>query len=349
MAQKQGLADALTAEPSPEEVLLGEMQRVRDRVERKQREALIAAMMARISTLEEMNALLTALNGRKVQKPFKPAKRNRGDATAILVLSDWHVEERVDPKTVNGFNDYSLDIATARVERVFQKSLMLLEDSRHLTKINELVVAVLGDLISSRIHEELVETTQLAPLDAMLFAMNLLERGLRTLLAEAKVERIIVPTANGNHGRTTHKMRHATAAQNSYEHNAYLHLARRFQDEPRIHFQVGTGYHNWLNIQGHDVRFHHGDSMRYGGGVGGIHVPVNKSIAAWNKSRRAAVDFFGHFHQFTWNNRWVCNGSVIGYSAYALSIKAEYEEPKQTFAVIDQERGLTRVLPIFCE
>lgn len=346
MSLPDDIAESL---PSPQDKLLADMARSRERVERKQEKAAYEAALARIVALEEQVALLTALDERKVQKPLKPSKRTRGDATAVLVLSDWHVEERVDPKTVNGFNDYTLEIATQRVERTFQKALMLLEDARHLTKIDELVVAVLGDLISARIHEELVETTQLAPLDAMLYATDLLERGLRTLLDHSGVSRIIVPTAHGNHGRTTTKMRHATSAQNSYEYNAYRHLARRFQDDSRIQFQIGHGYHNWLCIQGHDVRFHHGDSIRYGGGVGGITIPVSKAVAQWNKSKRAAVDFFGHFHQFTWNNRWVCNGSVIGYSAYALSIKAEYEEPKQTFAVIDRERGLTRVLPIFCD
>lgn len=343
------LADDITAEPDPADRLADDLRRTREKLERRQKDAAYDAALARIAELEGQVALLTALRERKPQKPLKPSKRTTSEATAVLVLSDWHCEERVDPKSVNGMNDFDLQIAEQRIARVFDKSLMLLEDARHLAKIDTLVVAVLGDLISSRIHEELVETTQLAPLEAMIFASDNLERGMRTLLEHSGVSQIVVPTAHGNHGRTTHKMRHATSAANSYEYNAYRHLARRFDGDNRIRFQIGTGYHNWLEIEGQQCRFHHGDSMKYNGGVGGITIPVSKSIAQWNKSRRAAYDFFGHFHQFTWNNRWVCNGSLIGYSAYALSIKAEYEEPRQTFAVIDKERGLTRVLPIFCD
>ena len=97
------------------------------------------------------------------------------------------------------------------------------------------------------------------------------------------------------------------------------------------------------------LRFHHGHGMKYGGGVGGIYIPINKAIAQWNKALRADLDVFGHWHQFRDGGNFICNGSIIGYNAYALRIKADYEEPKQAFFLMDKNRGKTIVAPIFVD
>lgn len=43
---------------------------------------------------------------------------------------------------------------------------------------------------------------------------------------------------------------------------------------------------------------------------------------------------------------WLLNGSLIGYNAFAISIKAPYETPKQTFFLISKKRGKSGVFPI---
>ena len=344
------MKDDLIAQLSAESQLADDTALGRAVASKRVTDAKYKAALARIVALEERNELLTSLEGRGPSKPWKPSARKQGThATAVMVLSDWHVEEVVDPAKVNGVNEHNLEIAEARARRTFERGMMLLDDARHLTKIDTLVVAMLGDFISGYIHEELQETNLLSPIEACGFAEDLLERGLRTLLKESGVKRIIVPTCVGNHGRCTPKTRIASMTDNSFEQAMYRHLARCFRHEPRIVWQVGEGYHNWLDIEGHAVRFHHGDAIKFGGGVGGLAIPTNKAVAAWNRTKVATVDFFGHLH--TWLNlrKWVSNGSAIGFGAYSLFIKAEYETPSQTFAVIDRDRGLVRALQIFSE
>lgn len=343
---KDDLIDRLNAESQlAEDTALG-----RAVLAKRVSDAKYKAALARIEELETRCDLLTSLDGRKASPPWKPATRKRGaSGTAVFVWSDWHVEERVDPLKVNGVNEHDLQIAEARAKRLTERSLMLLEDARQLTKIDTLVVALLGDFISGYIHPELEETNLLSPLEATAFAEDLLERALRTILKESGVKRIIVPTCVGNHGRTTLKTRIGSMVENSFEQSMYHHLARIFRHEPRITWQIGEGYHNWLDIEGHAVRFHHGDAIKYGGGVGGMAIPTNKAVAAWNRTKVAAVDFFGHLH--TWLNmrKWCSNGSAIGFGAYSVFIKAEYEPPSQTFAVIDRDRAMTRALQVFCD
>ena len=54
----------------------------------------------------------------------------------------------------------------------------------------------------------------------------------------------------------------------------------------------------------------------------------------------------GHFHQLIHDSAFVSNGSLVGYNPYALSIKAEYEKPAQSFFLIDKKRGKTVTTPI---
>jgi hypothetical protein len=60
----------------------------------------------------------------------------------------------------------------------------------------------------------------------------------------------------------------------------------------------------------------------------------------------AHCDFLGHFHQFTPHRRFMVNGSLIGYSPYALRVKAEFEPPQQVFCLWDKSRGKTVTIPI---
>lgn len=275
--------------------------------------------------------------------------RNLSNATAIAVLSDWHVEEPVDPAKVNGRNEYSVEIASRRIKRTWEKILYLLESARHEAKINCLVVALLGDFLSGYIHPELVEENQLSPVEAIQFLEEHFVSGLTYLANKAGIKELIVVTAVGNHGRTTEKQRVSTELENSFETLLYSHVARHLRGESKIAWKLGTGYHNWLDVQGRPIRFHHGHAIRYGGGIGGPTIPIVKAIAAWDKEQTAYLDVFGHLHQWMHHRKFLMNGSLIGYSPFAVKIKADYEEPCQSFLVVDREYGVTIARKIFCE
>ena len=118
----------------------------------------------------------------------------------------------------------------------------------------------------------------------------------------------------------------------------------------RFSHQIARGEMLKTEIQGFNCRFTHGDTVRYAGGVGGIMVPVNKAIAAWNKSHgQAALDVIGHFHQFITTPNFVGCGCLCGFDPYAQSIRASAETPSQTLIVMDQEYGKVMTLQILCE
>ena len=316
--------------------------------ETKQVKARLSASEAEVESLQKRIEVFTEL-GAAEAKPVKfgKASNRKGQATAMLLLSDLHVEERVDAEKVNWLNEYTLDIAEKSLNEVFQRALMLLEHERALVNINELVIFLGGDNVSSRIHLELIETGQLPPLAACRWVQERLEGGIRFLCEHAGVKKVRIVTSYGNHGRTTEKRRIATGSENSYEYDMYQ-IMRSSMSSPLLEWNISKGYLNYIDIQGYTCRFHHGDAMRYHGAIGGITTTVEKANRSWDQQIKADYSFCGHYHQHRVAPHWVMNGSLIGYSPFAVEIKAEFEEPSQTFCVIDKDRGMTVAKKVFC-
>jgi hypothetical protein len=292
-------------------------------------------------------ANLTALANVKSKRiDSRRPKGKRPEATAILVCSDWHVEEFVDPATNVPGNAYDLGIADRRIKQLVQKAAMLIEHEKALTGIRRIVVAALGDFITGHIHEDLVEIAQLAPLAATRWAG---ERLGGVIDAMQEIAPVLVVTACGNHGRVG-KPRVATEQEHSFEQHLYLTMAAA-ERRQNVRWQVGAGYLNIADLDGFLVRFHHGHALFFGGGVGGLTIPANKAIANWNISRRVSLDVFGHWHCFSWlPYRFVANGCLIGHNAFADRIKAEYQPPSQSLIIVDHDHNrVTKVLPIFVQ
>lgn len=277
------------------------------------------------------------------------AKHTGGEATAVIVASDWHCEERATLGQTGGRNEYNPAIAEKRAAAFFRNALKLVETQRHSVKIDNLVCALLGDFITGYIHEEFESQNFLKPEDATLFAMELIAGGLDFLLAHGGFKKIVVPCTVGNHGRTTKKMHAGDGVTRSYEYLMFRMLAARYAKEPRVVFQLTESYFNVLDIYGTRIRFHHGDAIGYGGGAGGVTIPLNKFIWRSQSATPAHYDVLGHFHQYTPSPKFLINGSLIGYNPYAVRIGAEYESPRQAMFLVDAKRGITIHAPILLD
>jgi hypothetical protein len=277
-------------------------------------------------------------------KAKHPSKTS--EATPILVASDWHIDEVVTLAQTSGLNQFNPEICKQRVDRFWSASLNLIKN--HLAPgvtINTVVLALLGDFINNHLHEEAAETNSALPMHAVVQAEQYLASGLEHFLKNSPYD-FVIPCKSGNHGRVTKKTRFATESGHSLEYLIYMHLAHCFRHEPRLRFQINDGYHDYLNIYDRVVRLHHGHAINYQGGIGGIFIPAFKSISQWDKARPADVDVFGHFHQDKDGGKFLSNGSLVGYNSYAVSIKADYEPPKQTLFMIDKKRGRTCKWPV---
>jgi len=316
----------------------------------KQRyKALLKTLGTKEKEVAEVLALAHTLKGRRKSTHCRVKASGKSQSTAFLICSDWHIEESVDPQTVEGLNEYTLEIARQRLWTGFENTLKLVEMCRSKSTIDTLVFAILGDLITGYIHDELVESNSLSPVQASALVYDYVIEAVEFFRKQGKFKQIIIPCCFGNHGRTTAKPRITTAAANSYEWLVYVMLAKHFVDDPVVHVKVADGYFNTLDVYDWKIRFHHGDGIRYQGGIGGVHIPLNKAIAQWNKAFYADLDVLGHWHTRKSDRWYVLNGSVVGYNPFAIKIKADYEPPQQTFFLVHPEKGRTVECPVFLE
>lgn len=320
---------------------LDDVRKARDeQTARRDGEKRLDLALKKIRLLEKEKEALFAVKKTPQTFTIVAKKHEKNTAVPVIVASDWHVEETVLPATISGMNEYNPTIAEARAKAFFASTLRLLDIYKKYSSIEVAVLALLGDFISNTIHEELAENNSMMPGDAIWFAKSILQSGIQFLLDNTDLDFIIV-CHTGNHGRMTKKVHISNEAGNSLERYMYRHLAETFKGEKRVKFIIAEGMQSYHNILGTTIRFLHGHSIRYQGGVGGIHIPVRKAIAQWDRVHKADVTVLGHFHQAIWGGHYVVNGSLIGYNAFGEFIKADYEPPRQMFFLIHEGRGVT--------
>lgn len=309
------------------------------------------AALAQIDAERGRADSLVSLRGVKaapLTRSVKGKKRTKHQATAVLMLSDVHAEERVLPETVNGENDYSLDVCQLRLAELEERFLECLEHERNQADIGRVLIWLGGDFITGHIHPDCAEVAQLSPMNATRWISERL-RGMIDRIA-AHVGSVIVCTNAGNHGRSTEKNRIATELDHSWEQLMYFTLAREEKNK-NVQWRIAEGHLGYVDLDGFLVRTTHGHSIRFAGGVYGLALPASKAIARWDAGRKADLTIFGHYHSWGWlrGARYVANGSVIGHSPYAERV-ASPERPCQGMAIIDHGRSeVTRAYPLFCD
>lgn len=335
---------------TPEDVVAQHRAKAEGKAQEQERKAL----EARLVELTQRTAVFEEI--RRLDKVEAPAPRkgrvlsgDKREAAAVAVLSDWHVEERVDPAKVMGLNEFNPTIAERRAARCFAGIEWLIREQQSLFAVRTLVLAIIGDIISGYIHEELLESNYMSPTRAVVFGKRLLRDGIRMLLKADPNLKIHCVCKCGNHGRTTPKLRIATAVDNSYEWLLYHMLAEDFAREPRVTFQIDEGHHSVTPVYGRRVHTHHGDSVRSQGGIGGITVPLNRAAIQWREKYRADMSLVGHFHQYVPGSKLIVNGSLVGYGAYSDFLPSAQPEPaQQAFFLIDSKRGVCQMTPVWC-
>lgn len=332
---------------TPEAQVELDMEKLRLSYADRQTDAKYKVAMKRLQDAEAQLMTMVEVKDRVSTYTIKPTKGEGGEAVAVVLASDWHVEENVRPETVNGSNEYTMKIAKQRAEKFFQHTYQLVKKEQQDVRINTLVLALLGDFFSGNIHEELLASCEVGPQDAMLFAQNLIASGIEFLLKNTDLK-IVVPCTVGNHSRMTKKVHVSDEHGMSLEWAMYNFLAAYFAKEKRVQFVLSRSYHNYVDVLGYKIRFHHGHAVNFGGGLGGLTIPMIKQIQRWDNDQKAYLSCCGHFHQKMDGERFIVNGSLIGDSPYGKRLGFT-GRPEQVFFLIDKKRGKTVVCPVLLD
>jgi len=287
----------------------------------------------------QIDALLQLTRKQKPLVKLLPRKGgSKHEAVANVLLSDYHLEERVMGDEVEDRNEYNLEISKSRLQEFFQTTLRYVQIEQHNTEINRLVIWLLGDMITGWLHEESIHTTLCEPTMAAIKAKRRLQQGIQFILDNSKLQ-LTIPCVVGNHGRMTKRPNHATESGNSLEHIVYTMLDDEFAGNDRVEFLIPKSGFAYVDEFGFMIRGTHGHRIRYMGGVQGIGVPASKRLNQWNKIRHADLDVFGHHHTAQDGENFIVNGSVIGFNAYAYKEGFSFQPPEQKFFIVHSKWG----------
>lgn len=326
----------------------------RKEIDRLRRE--LAAAGTRIAELESFLDRFASIKPADMRVPRwlrrKAQRSTTKHATPVLMLSDLHLDEVVDLAEMDGLNEYNREIAEQRLRRVIDTTVELLRGYVAGVEFDGIVVALLGDIITGTIHEELADTNEATPTESIVHWVPILASALVRLADE--FGRVFVAAVDGNHDRTSKRIRSKKRAQSSYAWVIYNWLADTLRHDGRITFSITPSPEQIIDV--YDTRFllSHGDSFRSNGGVGGLYPALLK----WLLRRKdlysqtgKGFDYalIGHWHQLLWGRDFVVNGSLKGYDEYAKGGGFGWERPQQALFIVTPENGIVQRMPVFAD
>jgi len=281
----------------------------------------------------------------------KPNGHDEGKpGVPVLMLSDWHVGETVQPGSAGG-NRYNTRAVFARAANLFENANHVIElqwraAGKH-GKPTQIVLPLLGDFVSGEIHDELARTNDVDPLPSMLAARDILLTLIKGFASQ--YGRVICPCVSGNHGRTDRKPTAKHALWRNLDWLLYTMLERDFQADKRVTFVNPED--NMAFFQVYNVRFlaMHGHDLgvRGGDGIIGSVGPIMRGrakMAAFCEARRTPFDtlLLGHWHQHMMLPGVVVNGSLKGPDEYTLgTLRARPEPAGQALFFVHPTYGIT--------
>ena len=297
-------------------------------------------------------------SGRALSVPKWPTvkKPKPHSAIACAMLSDTHFDEVIRASEVGGINAFDRDIATMRLRKFFDG---IEELSFHYLKgitYDGLVLFMGGDMISGEIHHELTETNEGTSLETVLYWTEQIAAGISSMAD--LFGKVHIPVVVGNHGRRTQKPISKRRARDNYDWLIGQMLARHFDSDKRISFQISDGVDALVPIYDSTFLLYHGETNG-GGGIGGIFPPIMRLRARKSQRYQFETLVIGHWHQYVCAPGWpgadgdgggagiIVNGSLKGFDEYASTKSFAPERAQQAFWTVSPKTGVGFSAPIY--
>lgn len=267
---------------------------------------------------------------------YKPAPSG-GWHTPVIFTSDNQYGEVVSKAELGGMNEFNKAIYAHRYDMMITKAIKFCDIFKNWStkhKYRGCIYLRGGDAISGSIHEELAETNDASAVPAVRELVQLERAGIMRLRERfGSVHVISIP---GNHGRTTPKPRAKKYVELNYETIISWWLADSLRNEKGVTCEVPESGDAYFTAEGWRFLMSHGDRMGSRGGQGFIG-PIATIARGHQKLRMAAaasgqpVDIVltGHLHTSVKTEWGYGNGSMVGYSEYANSLRCEPDCAKQ--------------------
>lgn len=272
----------------------------------------------------------------------------------IYHWSDWHLGEVVDPKQMHGYNAFNRGIAEQRVITLVRNSLMMTKEVLGHHKPNGCVIFLGGDFVSGWLHQELVATDDMTPLQAMRTATTWLRAALLEMVKF--FGKITVIGTPGNHGRLFHRPPGKLGAYQAFDWLIYGHLQDLFEEDKRFTFIIPGEGEYLAELNGRRYMFMHGHELGVKGGdgiIGAIGPIMRGAQKVGRSSASIGRDFdtlvIGHFHQPLLLPGIIVNCALKGWDEYARRERYRANPPSQVMWFSHPKYGVVHFNEIFVE
>jgi hypothetical protein len=322
---------------------------------RKQRDQLAnqnARLLTKVEELERTLSVVDMAEGTAIQPPMwlAPLKPKSSAGTLVVMLSDTHFDEVVNPDEMEGLNAYNREIAVMRLERWTQNVIKMARHYLSGVSYDGVVIILGGDIFTGDIHEELALTNEDTMIGSLLFWSEQVAAAIQLLTDEFKKCHVV--SVVGNHGRTTRKPRMKQRVRTNFDWLIAKMIERHFTKDKRVTFSIPESADALINIYQHGHLITHGDQVSGGSGWGGIYSPIMR-MRSRKEARYLATGksfqtmWLGHWHQYISTPKMVVNGTMKGFDEYALLMGFGYEQPQQALALVTPEKNITIQAPVF--
>lgn len=288
-------------------------------------------------------------------KPLAPVKRKASSTASphemVLMLSDAHFGEVVDPETAMGLS-YGTATSLNRLQHVRDVVLRYKQLRESSYPVRKLTIAQLGDMLSGDIHDELEITNEVPLAQALVQLAYALDEMYTTLADEFdEVEVIVIP---GNHPRATKVPRFKQKTVTNYEYILGHFIASLAGEKYTVQVPKDLVYVH--EVCGKRLGMTHGDGVQSNSFAGipfyGIRQRQNALQSLMRHLGNPGIDYLlmGHFHTPTvmvgTDSTVIINGAIKGGDEYSIGTRLASTDPVQLLLTYHEKHGLTDVSQI---
>lgn len=282
---------------------------------------------------------------------IRTARKGSGETpqSAMLLLSDTHIGQVVDPAQTLSYGGYNFPTFLARL-KYLEESVISIIENHQVAVTEELVIAMLGDMLHGALVHS-VEAGQKNDLFTQYFmGAHAVAQFLRSLAAHVPTLR--VKTVVGNHPRwgTQHKMP-ADQRYSNGDQFFYALIQALVRDIPNIDFPLDKQPMSLFEVQNFRFLALHGDTLKGGGTAGIPALAYAKEVSARTQMFAAMgerpINYYisGHIHKPVslphTSGACLTNGAFVGADGYTMSAAFVPVEPQQRLFFVHPKHGIT--------
>lgn len=267
--------------------------------------------------------------------------RIHSPVVAVAQWCDWHVGKVQPPDEIEGFGEFSPELAKSRMASYVRAFSKWVEAHRSVYTINELSILVLGDLISGMIHDELMVTAAYPVPVQVVEAARLLSWSIAQL-SPRYAKTVVHFVVEDNHSRLTHKPQSSQAGLNSFNYLVGMFTRERLLDVPNLSFNIYPQFQRTVEVGGRHYLLSHGHKVQgwagfpyYGLERRAHREAMKRMVTGIGKFDRVII---GHWHAPLCHPYYWIGGSLSGTDAYDHSA-GRHAPPSQAAWMVHPRHG----------